>query len=105
MDDDLPPLDPAAQRGLTLLRWLVMTLTATMIVGLIAMIWLFVTRLPNARTVPLPDGIALPSGAVATAFTRGPDWLAVVTEDGEILIFAADGTTLRQRIQIEPAGN
>lgn len=104
MDDDTPlsenGSDVWGQRHLVVLRWLVTGLTATMIVGLITLIWLFVTRLPDARSVPLPDSVTLPGGGTATAFTRGPDWLAVVVDGDEILIFDADGTTLRQRIAI-----
>ncbi len=87
---------------LRFLRILVTGLTATMLAGLIILIWLFVTRFPEPVPVlALPDAIALPDGTRATAFTRGPDWLAVVTKEGEILIFDPEGKTLRQRIAID----
>jgi len=86
---------------LRFLRLLVTGLTGTMIVGLIVLIWLFVTRFPAPVPVlALPDSVALPDGTRATAFTRGADWLAVVAGD-EILIFDATGQDLRQRIAIE----
>ncbi|WP_073129212.1 DUF6476 family protein [Palleronia salina] len=86
--------------ALTVLKWLVIALTATMLVGMMALVWLFFTRFP-APGPALPDQIALPDGARATAFTRGSGWLAVVTGDNEILIFSPDGETLRQRIRID----
>ena len=93
MDDLLPPM-------LKLLKWLVIGLTATMIVGLIVLITLFVTRFPSAAPT-LPDYVVLPDGENAVAVTRGRDWIAVVTEGDEILILAPDGRTLRQRVTIE----
>jgi len=44
----------------------------------------------------------LPDGTVATAFTRGPDWYAVVTGNDEILIFDAATGQLRQSVEIRP---
>ncbi|WP_206050237.1 DUF6476 family protein [Oceaniglobus ichthyenteri] len=97
---DNTPLDPEQQRMLRFLRILVTALTATMLGGLIILIYLFVTRFPQPTPVlALPDSIALPGGTSATAFTRGPDWLAVVVGN-EILIFDSTGQTLRQRIAI-----
>lgn len=48
----------------------------------------------------LPDSIALPEGATATAFTQGPDWYAVVTDDNRILIFERASGALRQSIAL-----
>ena len=99
--DDTPEMAPDA--GLTFLKWLVTGLTATMLLGLIVLITLFVTRFPTSTAVPLPDSIALPDGATATAFTRGPDWVAVVTGDDRILIYDAETMALRQSVAITPA--
>ena len=79
-----------------------------MIGGLITIIVLIVIRVPTVfRTVEdplrLPDRISLPAGATATAFTRGHDWFAVVTDRDEILIFDARDGALRQKIAIAPA--
>lgn len=103
MDDmDKAPI-PGVDTGLVrYLKRLVTTLTVTMIAGLIILIALIVMRFSAEGTVPLPGEIALPAGARATAVTRGPDWIAVVTEDGRLLIYDIDGTTLRQDIAINP---
>ena len=94
--------DPSVSNGhIRLLRWLVTTLTATMIVGLIVLIVLFVTRFPDPGAAPFPQTIRLPEGTRVTAFTRGPDWFAVVTEAQEILILDAETQAVRQRIAIE----
>jgi len=68
-----------------------------MVVGLIVLIGLFVMRFPGA-TPGFPAEIALPKGAMASAITRGPDWLLVVTTDGRALVYSPDGQTLRQEI-------
>lgn len=87
---------------LRFLRLLVTGLTGTMLLGLIVLIWLFVTRFPNPVPVlTLPDSIALPDGTRATAFTRGADWIAIVTQDDQILIFDASGQILQQKIAID----
>lgn len=96
MDDAPPPRDGA----LTLLKWLVVALTATMLVGMVTLVTLFLTRFP-ASPPPLPDRLVLPDGVSAQAVTRGAGWIAIVTDGNEILVFDADGETLRQRIAIE----
>lgn len=73
-------------------------LTATMILGVLAVIVLLVIRL-NQTPMALPDAVALPDGTTPTAFTRGSDWMAVTTDD-RILIYGLDGT-LRQTVRIE----
>jgi hypothetical protein len=66
------------------LRWLVNALTATLIVGVIAIVTLLVIRLGPTPTVPrLPPSVRLPAGESARAVTIGKGWLAVVTVDGE----------------------
>ncbi|KAF0674946.1 DUF6476 family protein [Profundibacterium mesophilum] len=97
--DDTPDTQPLA--GLIFLKWLVTGLTATMLVGLVVLIVLFVTRFPDRATVPLPATLRLPAGVEAIAFTRGPDWLGVVTADDRILILDAATQELRQTIVIE----
>ena len=97
MEED--PLGPGAGQ-LRFLRALVTVLTAVMIAGVIAIVALLVIRLPGTpAAVPVPEALALPLGARAAAFTRGPDWFAVVTEDGRILVFDADGA-LRQEVAV-----
>lgn len=95
------PLPP----DLRLLRWLVILLTATMLAGLLAVVWLLAVRLPRALDppVPLPDAIALPPGVEPYAVTRGRGWVAVVTADDRILIFDAATGALRQSVTLAPA--
>lgn len=82
------------------MRRLVTALTLVMIFGVVVVIGLLVTRLNN-DTPALPDEIALPGGARATAFTQGADWYAVVTDANQILIFDRLTGALRQTIKVE----
>ncbi len=101
--DALPDLPPS----LRLLKGLVMVLMVTMIVGVITVVWLLVTRMPDANSaapalIPeLPATITLPDGLVAEAVTAGKGWFAVVTTDQQILIIGADGK-LKQQLLITP---
>ena len=94
-DDTLPP-------NLRYLKTLVTVLTATMILGLLTMIVLFVIRLSpgTAFVMPLPDEIILPEGVRAVSVTYGPGHYIVVTADSLVLIFGADGD-LKKTIDIE----
>ena len=94
-DDDTP--EPA---GLRFLRVLVTVLTAVMIAGIVGILGLIWHRYNNARA-PLPEVITLPDGTVATAYTQGNDWYAVVTGDNRILVFDRATGRLRQDLQIE----
>ena len=98
---DEAPVSESDARLVRYLKTLVTALTVTMIVGFIVLIAVVVMRFNAAGTVPLPDAIALPAGVSATAITRGADWLGVVTDDGRILIYDLDGTTLRQEIGLD----
>ncbi len=92
------PLPPS----LRFLKTLVTVLTATMILGLLTMIVLFVIRLGpgSATVVPLPDTIVLPEGAKALSVAWGSDHYVVVTADKRVLIFDADGQ-LTKTVEIE----
>ncbi|MEQ9240118.1 DUF6476 family protein [Roseovarius indicus] len=83
------------------LRILVTTLSATMILGFIIIVVLFVIRFSDAMGPTLPDVITLPDGTTPTAFTRGAGWYAVVTSDDQILIFDLESGDLRQTLQVE----
>jgi len=98
MDEQAPAQDAKLLRYL---KWLVTGLTATMILGFLTIVALFVMRFNAMSDVELPDTIALPEGAAATAFTQGDDWFAVVTADDEILIYSLVTGNLRQRIKVE----
>ncbi len=100
---DEAPVDEKDASVVRYLKTLVTALTVTMIAGFIVLIVVIVMRFNATGTVPLPEAIALPAGVAATAITRGPDWLGIVTDDGRILIYALDGETLRQEITLSPA--
>ena len=72
-----------------------------MIVGVITVVGLLVTRMPDgrARAPLLPADLAMPAGTTAAAITFGTGWTAVVTTDNTILIFDAKGS-LRQNVAI-----
>lgn len=89
--------------GLRLLQWLVIGLTASLIGGVITVIWLLVTRLPVPLAAPaVPPALALPAGVTAAAVTMAGDWIGVASTDGRLFIFNRDGS-LRQEIRIDPA--
>jgi hypothetical protein len=96
--DESGPLPP----DLRFLKTLVTVLTATMIIGLLSMVAIFVIRLqPIVRApLPLPNEITLPEGVIALSVSYGPDFYAVVTDDRRILVFGADGEQ-RQSIAIK----
>jgi hypothetical protein len=97
-------VDPKAIAGLTLMRRLVTSLLVVMILGFLLLIGLLVTRFPSMNapiSFDLPENIALPAGATAQNFTRGADWVAIVTTDNQILIFDAASGALRQTVGIE----
>jgi len=98
--DDAPERE-ALPPGLRLLKGLVIGLTLTMIGGVITVVAVVVTRMPQAMAQGpvLPDALILPPGAVAQAVTAGQGWFAVVTTDDRILIFGRDGA-LRQEIPV-----
>jgi Flp pilus assembly protein protease CpaA len=87
-----------------LLKALVIVLTLTMIGGVITVVALIVTRMPTAFQArpSVPDALQMPAGAVAQAVTFGTGWIGVVTTDGRMLVFSADGT-LRQEVKIDLA--
>ncbi|MEL6312896.1 MAG: DUF6476 family protein, partial [Pseudomonadota bacterium] len=89
------PVDPGTVKYL---RWLVTILTATMVLGFIVIVVLFVIRFSDAFGPELPDEIVLPDGSTPVAFTQGGDWYAVVTKDDQILIFDRESQELRQTI-------
>lgn len=100
--------EAALPPGLRFLKWLVILLTLTMIVGVITIVVVLVTRIPQTfgRTDPiLPPALTLPDGLTAGAVTLGRTWTAVVAHDAsgaeQILIFGPDGT-LRQQVPITP---
>lgn len=104
--DDTPAAPGLTDPGLRLLRTLVTVLTATMILGVITFVTVFVIRFPRLAPADLvlPAGLALPVGATPAAVTQGKGWVAVVTEAGEILVFDGATGALRHRYLIGPDG-
>lgn len=88
--------------SLRLLKWLVIVLTVTMILGVITVVGVLVTRMPSAAApVTMPEQITLPDDVRPVAVTMGRDFVAVVTEDDRILIFGRDGS-FRQEVEVIP---
>lgn len=84
-----------------MLRWLrvlVTSLAAVMGIGVLVIAALLWLRLSEAPLPELPPEIALPEGARATAVTFARDWIVVVTEAGEVLLYDRQGR-LRDRVQ------
>jgi len=90
--------------SLRFLKWLVIILTLTMIVGFITVVVVLVTRMQQGfdGTPALPAAIALPNGSKPRAVTMGQGWIAVVTDEDRILIFNPDGSQ-RQEVILTPA--
>ncbi len=102
MSDSTDAPDPALPPSLRFLKGLVIVLTLTMIIGVITVVAVLVTRMPQAFKASgpgLPEGFTLPDGSEAEAVTFGTGWIAVVTTDSRILIFGRDGR-LRQEVAI-----
>ena len=106
MSDPVTPdtSDAALPPSLRLLKWLVVLLTLTMIGGVITVVGLLVTRMPQSfasQTPALPAGLILPDDTRPAAVTFGTGWIAVVTDDERILIYGKNGT-LRQEVRLAP---
>ena len=95
---DSHPLDAGLVRYL---RILVTALAAAMVAGILVIAAVIVIRFPTAAPPSLPESVALPAGTSATAFTVGDGWIAVVTSDGHILIYGAEGGAPRQTIRVD----
>lgn len=83
---------------LRLLRGLVTGLALVMGLGMITIVALLWLRLGQPTLPDLPEGMALPDGAQAQAVTFARDWIVVVTDAGEVLLYDRSGA-LRDRVQ------
>ena len=83
---------------LRLLKTLVTGLALVMGLGMIAIVALLWMRLGQPVLPELPENIALPDGAQAEAVTFARDWIVVVTDAGEVLLYDHAGA-LRDRVQ------
>jgi hypothetical protein len=89
------PEEPRLPPSLQFLKVLVIVLMITMIVGVITVVGLLVTRMPDGNTVSLPHHLALPQGKTAQAVTLGKGWVGVVTTDNHFMLFDAEGKLLQ----------
>lgn len=98
---DTPDQDIGLPASLRFLKGLVITLMITMILGVIAVVWALVTRMPDGRVqLPiLPADIALPDGQKAQAVTYGAGFTIVLTDAQTLLVFDSAGT-LRQTLPL-----
>lgn len=90
-----------ATKAVPELRWLrtlVTGLTAVMALGMIAIVALLWVRLGQPVLPALPDQITLPDGAQPEAVTFARNWIVVVTDTGEVLLYDRAGA-LRDRVQ------
>ena len=84
-----------------MLRWLrilVTSLAVVMGVGVLAIAALLWLRLSEVPLPELPEQITLPEGAEPAAVTFARDWVVVVTETGEVLLYDRQGR-MRDRVQ------
>ena len=72
----------------------------TMIGGVITIVGLLVTRMPDGAGPALPENLTLPDGEVAEAVTVTADMVLVVPGDGRVLVFGRDGQ-FRQEITLD----
>lgn len=81
------------------LRALVTLLAGVMGLGMIAVVAILWLRLSGGAPLPeLPAQITLPEGAQPAALTFAHNWIVVVTDGGEVLLYDRDGG-LRDRVQ------
>ena len=92
------PLEPA---NLRFLRRLVTTLTATMILGLIAIFAVLVIRLQTTSPM-FPEISALPAGTEVISISRTRDELVVIDQARNIYIVSLDGKTIMQKFELQP---
>lgn len=78
------------------LKWLVIVLMVTMIGGVITIVSLLVTRMPDGSSVGVPEAVVLPEGEVAAAVTVAREMLLVVTESQRLLVFDRAGQMIRE---------
>ncbi|MBK4217242.1 hypothetical protein JJJ17_15025 [Paracoccus caeni] len=83
---------------LRLLKALVTGLALVMGLGMIAIVALLWMRFGQAELPELPANIELPAGAGVDAVTFARDWIVVVTDAGEVLLYDRAGA-LKDRVQ------
>jgi hypothetical protein len=91
--------DQPEPANLRFLRRLVTTLTATMILGLIAIFTVLVIRL-QAPVQIFPEILELPDKTKVLSISRTPSELIIVDEKRNIYIMSRDGTKLLETFSI-----
>lgn len=92
-DQSEVPANPAEPANLRFLRRLVTTLTATMIVGLIAIFTVLVIRLQSPVAI-FPEITALPEGTQVLSVSRTANELIVIDQNRKIYLLSLDGEKL-----------
>ena len=92
-DQSEVPVNPTEPANLQFLRRLVTTLTATMIVGLIAIFTVLVIRLQSPVAI-FPKITALPEGTQVLSVSRTANELIVIDQNRKIYLLSLDGEKL-----------
>ncbi|MDT2031651.1 DUF6476 family protein [Planktomarina sp.] len=92
-DQSEVPANPTEPANLRFLRRLVTTLTATMIIGLLAIFTLLVIRLQSPVAI-FPKITALPEGTQVISVSRSPRELIVIDQNRKIYLLSLDGEKL-----------
>ena len=95
------PANPPEPANLRFLRRLVTTLTATMILGLIAIFAVLVIRLQTTSPM-FPEISALPADTEVISISRTRDELVVIDQARNIYIVSLDGKTIMQKFELQP---
>lgn len=85
---------------LRFLKTLVTGLTLVMGLGMIAVVVMLWLRLGQPVLPELPGNIKLPDDVQVQAVTFAPDWIVVVTDDGQVLVYDRSGS-LARRIEVQ----
>ncbi|MDT2070387.1 MAG: DUF6476 family protein [Planktomarina sp.] len=92
-DQSEVPANPTEPANLRFLRRLVTTLTATMIIGLLAIFTVLVIRLQSPVAI-FPKITALPEGTQVISVSRLPRELIVIDQNRKIYLLSLDGEKL-----------
>ncbi|MDT2076231.1 MAG: DUF6476 family protein [Planktomarina sp.] len=98
-DQSEVPASPPEPANLRFLRRLVTTLTATMILGLIAIFAVLVIRLQTTSAI-FPEITALPGNSEVLSISRTNTELIIIDQTRTIYILSLDGKTIVQKIKL-----
>ncbi|WP_112322447.1 DUF6476 family protein [Oceanibium sediminis] len=107
MSDDFIQQEAPEPPRIRTLRRLVTALTVVLTLGMIIVVGLLVWRLvATPATPPLPGTVALPAGQELTGYAQNPDWVVLITRDGngaQYLHLVAPGEdTPHQSVTVTP---